>query len=293
MTRPLFDDIPIGEAFERQRRKMTTAVAELPAEVFQTRSLYDLAAELVDAYRIDPLVLNWDGVTAEVRQAEISVSADAKLEISSLTGPATVSGREITHFVPFSGAPGLFDMRPLMQTGDPPHGLVRGAELLISYSGVDADPATFQSEFDRQEANVKTWVAAIKTDVDAFNTDLARQVRAQLKARFVKTRADADLLAALGIPLHQHHPTRREDIYAGRRSRAAAPHESAPDLRRSPGRPGWTRELFEEHWREALALTPEPQTYTALAGHFRGRDGTLGSVSGEHLGRLRRKWLPD
>ena len=293
MARPLFDDVPIGDTVDARRRKLAAAIAELSPEVFLTRGLDEQAAELVDTYRMRPLVLHWDAMTAESHEVEIDVGGDAKRRISDPTGPFKVSGTEITHFVPFSGDDGLFDMRPSRHTKNPPLGFVRRPELLIGYSGVDADPSKFRSEFDRQEADVKVWVAAIKTDVDAFNTDLARQVRAQLKARFKKARADADLVTALGIPLHQHPRTRREDTDAGRRSTAAAAHEPAPDPRLGPGRPGWTPELFKRRWREALMLTPQPQTYASRAEHFRPLDGLEDSVTGDHLRRLRRKWLPD
>jgi hypothetical protein len=283
MARSLFNDIPIREVLADRRRKLATAIAELSPGVFLTRDLDDLEAEFVEFYRMDPLVLNWDAMTAESHEVEIDVGGDLK-----------VFGTEITHFVPFSGAPGFFDMRPSTHTENPPRGLVRGAELTISYSDVDADPSTFRSELARQESDVKMWVAWINTDVDPFNADLPGEVRAQLKTRFDKARADVNLVAALGVPQRQRPLRRRGDLEAsGRRSTATAHHESVPGPRRGPGRPGWTRELFEDRYREALAATHPPQTYAALAEHFRAMNGFKGGLSGENLGKLRRRDLPE
>jgi hypothetical protein len=64
--------------------------------------------------------------------------------------------------------------------------------------------------------------------------------------------------------------------------------EAVPSPRRGPGRPGWTRDVFEAHWREAVAATPRPHTFRALAEHFRSLDGLEGGVGGDHLRRLRR-----
>jgi hypothetical protein len=283
MARLLFNDIPIRDVLADRRRKLETAIAELPPGVFLTRDLDDLEAEFVEFYRMDPLVLNWDAMTAESHEVEIDVGGDLK-----------VFGTEITHFVPFPGASGPFDMRPSTHTENPPRGFVRGAELTISYSGVDADPSTFRSELARQESDVKMWVAWINTDVDPFNADLPGEVRAQLKTRFDKARADADLVAALGVPLRHRSPRRRDDLQAHRhRSTVAAPSGSIPPPRRGPGRPGWTRELFEDRYREAVAATPPPQTYAALAEHFRAMNGFKGGLSGENLGKLRRRELPE
>jgi GNAT superfamily N-acetyltransferase len=69
--------------------------------------------------------------------------------------------------------------------------------------------------------------------------------------------------------------------------------ETVPALQRGPGRPGWTRDLFEEHWREARAATPLPHTFRALAEHFRALDGFEGGLGGEHLRKLRRKRFPE
>jgi hypothetical protein len=291
-VRPLFSDKPIREALDDQRQRVAAAIAELPPDVLLAADLDDLTAKLVARFRLDPLVLNWDAMKAESREVEIDAGGDGKRGISDPTGPFKISGTEITYFVPFSSrTPGLFDMRPSTHAENPPRGFVRGTDLTISYSGVDADEATVRTELDRQESDVKAWVAAIKTDVDAFNTDLLDQVRAQLKARFDRARARAYLVAALGVPLRQRPQRRGEDSEAGgRRSTAAPHHESAPGPRRHPGRPAWTRELLQARWREAQAATPQPQTLRAMAEHFRALDGTLGGISGEQLGRLNRKW---
>jgi hypothetical protein len=69
--------------------------------------------------------------------------------------------------------------------------------------------------------------------------------------------------------------------------------ESVPARALGPGRPGWTREIFEEHLRDATAATKPPHTSKALAANFRALDGTVGGVSGDHLSRLRRERFPD
>jgi hypothetical protein len=73
----------------------------------------------------------------------------------------------------------------------------------------------------------------------------------------------------------------------------AAHNESVPFPRRGPGRPGWTRDLFEERWRAARAATDEPQTYAALAANFKAHDGMIGGLGGDQLRRLRRVRFPD
>lgn len=179
--------------------------------------------------------------------------------------------------MPFSGAPGLFALRPSTACADPPSGLVRGSELLISHSGIATDPLVVKGELDRLESAVKDWVSRINAEVDAFNICLPAEVQARLTARLERTHADGVLVGALGVPIHQRPAVLRDDLGRGRRQGAATTggaSTSAP--RHAPGRAGWTPELFEEHWREAVAKTRQPHTYRALAENFWSRDGVQG-----------------
>ncbi len=55
---------------------------------------------------------------------------------------------------------------------------------------------------------------------------------------------------------------------------------------RKPGRPPWTRELFEEHWERAYGLTKKPKTIPRVAAHFKTLDG-YPEIDPETLSRLR------
>lgn len=48
-------------------------------------------------------------------------------------------------------------------------------------------------------------------------------------------------------------------------------------IRRRPGRPGWTHELFRTRYQEALGRATPPFTYRAVAVHFDMLDGTRGT----------------
>jgi hypothetical protein len=100
------------------------------------------------------------------------------------------------------------------------------------------------------------------------------------------------LARARGGPAAKHNPA--DKVTAAEDSQSAASQgEPIPAPRLGPGRPGWTRDRFEKHWREAVEATPEPRTFAALAVNFKAFDGTVGGVGGDQLGRLRRKRFPD
>ena len=136
------------DALVDRRRKLAEAIAELPRDVLLTRGLDDLNAGLVAFFRLDPLVLNWGKKSFDPNRIDAGVGDGVN--------------RGISEFIPFSGAPGLFDWRPSTHTASPPNGFVLRNELMISYSGaysgVDSDPAGVRSDFDRQVSDLRKWV---------------------------------------------------------------------------------------------------------------------------------------
>jgi hypothetical protein len=282
-THPLFNDEPIGEAFERQHRKAAAEIVALSADDLLTRGPDELAAELLAKYLMKPLVVVWGAATDETREVDIDASGNRR-----------GVGTEVIEHIPFSGPDGLFDMRPTGHTNEPPTGCVRDSELLITHVGTAADPAAFQLALERERSAVRAFVSRVAADITRLNADLEGKIRAELQTRMAEIRTRADLSASLGIPVRQGPPKRPEGTaYDERRPLPAA--GVGPKLYRplGRGRPAWTRELFEEQWRAAWVATPERKTFKALANHFRALDGMIGGLGGDHLGRLHKRFLGD
>lgn len=291
MRRRLFDGTPTDEVFEGWYQKALADVASLHADVLLTASLDGLVDGIVAAYRIDPLVLHWDLKSADFSESETdrdeAPPGDASEDATVSGPPATV----IIESIPFSGAEGLFDMRPSNAPPEPVYGSVRQAGLTLSWVGVQPDAPTIKADFDGQEAILEAWVSAVDADVDRYDKELRKVVRAAVKGRLATLRAGAQTVTQLGIPLRHPDvgdvPVSRD----GRRQQVArVPDASGSIPRRGPGRPGWTPDLFEERWSDASRLTPPPPTLKALAKHFQGLDGSMGLLTGDHLGKLRRRF---
>jgi hypothetical protein len=63
------------------------------------------------------------------------------------------------------------------------------------------------------------------------------------------------------------------------------PPKPAPDGLRGPGRPGWTDDLFREHWLEAWHATKPPRSSPMVAANFRQLNGSLGTDP-DHLRKM-------
>ena len=295
---PLFGPDSTDQAFDLARKTMRASVAEVPADEIRRADLDDLAPRLVGPHRIEPLVLRRE----DKALLEGDDALDVDLDPSDRARPVNAAG-ELTFVVPYVGTPALFNLRPTSHRGRPPRGFVWQSQGLLKYSVARGDPATVMRALHQVEAAIMRWVGWVNRDVDSFNADLQRETRAALEDRLDKIRAHDDLLVALGVPqAPREFPSALRDAgrHPGPAKRSgppeanggewttAADHGSVPGPERRRGRPPWTHELFEEHWREAVAVTPGSQTFAALAVHFRALDGSIG-VSSEHLGRLCRR----
>jgi hypothetical protein len=300
---PLFGPNPIDQAFDLRRKRALGCIANQPASELRTANLDELAAHLVAPYLMEPLELRWKERARLPEENGIEVDHDG----SGRPLPVSHMG-EFTFGVPYSGMLGLFGLRPTRHVGEPPRGYVWASQELLKYSVAGTDPATARRARQQVEAAIKRWVAWANQDVSTFNAELQRSMRARLAARLDEIRASDDILAALDVPestleLRQtpRDPPRHPGLANGRRriqanggELTAAPEPaSVPGPRKGAGRPGWTRELFEEHWREAMTATPEPRTFPALAAHFTALNGNFGGVGGDHLRRLRTRKFPE
>lgn len=152
---PLFMDVPSDKAYASLRAKAFAAIDELTSGVRLTADLPELRQRLVATYRFGLLELQWDHPAA--READ--------------------EGSSFRVLVPFTGASGLFDMRPTRHDGERPVGWVREQHLVLV---LPADRDTAPRVFDRQKALVHDWVSRINHDATAFNERLARDIRTRL-----------------------------------------------------------------------------------------------------------------
>lgn len=256
---PLFVDTPIGEAYASLRAKALAAVDELTSEVLLTADLPQLRQRLVTTYRFRPLLLNW------ARRAATEADGGSSLRV----------------FVPFTGANGLFDMRPTRDDGEHPVGWVSEDHLVLT---LPADSDEAHRAFDRQKALVTDWVSRINGDAEPLNQRLAKIIRTRVTSHAKRLREAAALAEEFGP--RRVRRTRRDADDSRRARVAASDHRRSLDVPPSqPGRPPASREFNLERYEEALRATPEPRRQEALAANFRRMDGRVG-VSPRYLRRI-------
>lgn len=276
----------LSDAVASQERKLAEAAESIPAEHALARSTNELAAELVEHFRIEPLDLDWDSMTVSTGDARIDVTHDPRRFIFADEGRVLVAGTRFTFHIPFTGEADLFKLRPSTFTLSPPRGIVAEHELQL-VAEVPADSRDgLKGALDATVEAVKTHVGYANRDVDRWNARLPDLAKQYAERRRMKVIGDREFVALLGVPVR-----RRDDAaptYAvapvGRQATRAASPSSRRAAAPEPVLPNEEYERILEICRGmATVLERSPKAF-ARAGEEAIRDHFLVQLNGQYQG---------
>jgi hypothetical protein len=138
--RRLFDEISTANAFGEQQRKALAAVAAYPSDALLISSPGALADRILAEFRINPLTLHWDVRSAYPAESSVDVEAEPVGNAVEAAAVSKEAKTAIAELIPFSGPPGLFDMRPSDPPPEAAYGTVRPAGLVLAWVGDKPDP---------------------------------------------------------------------------------------------------------------------------------------------------------
>lgn len=190
----------LSSALDGNEQKMNEAASAIPKERVLSHTAEELAAELIARWGVEPLVLDWDAMTASSADTKVDVSSDWNRVIRDRGQPFYVDGTRLTFHVPFGGEGDLFKFQPSTHTLNPPRGIVRDRELLLVASAPADSRDGLKAALEGEIAKVKLYLGYVNADVEAFNLRLAASARAAAEHRRAKVLADQDLVASLGVP---------------------------------------------------------------------------------------------
>lgn len=276
----------LSDAVASQERKLAEAANSIPAKHALARSTGELAAELIESFRIEPLDLDWDGMTVSTADARIDVSHDPRRFIFADEGRVLIAGTRFTFHVPFTGEADLFKLRPSTFSFNPPRGVVGRQELQL-VAEVPADSRDdLKGSLESEVGKVKEYVGHANADVGRWNARLLELAGQHAERRRQKVIGDRELIATLGVavrrreeaaPTYAVAPVRRQAARAVPASgrRAAAPEPVLPNEE--------YERILEICHGMATVLERSPRAF-ARAGEEAIRDHFLVQLNGQYQG---------
>jgi hypothetical protein len=200
--RLLFTGQSVFDVLENQKRRLRD---ELQRVAVSDLSDEELPQRLADEYGMRVPVLDEDRKYAKKRETQVDVSRDPMRFISDRSRALYMPGTELSILVPFSGDPGVFNVRPSAFDMNPPRGDVIGNELCFTYRFVSS-PANLTSEYERAIGQVKKYLDWLRPSAAQLQSELLQLAQTVVTQRMKQAAEHAQILDSLGIPIRGDVP---------------------------------------------------------------------------------------
>lgn len=283
----LFSEHALSDVVESQLRALLKDIESYDSNRLLNTSSEDLVTYFVEKYRINPIVLDEEGICVEQEEAKVDVRYDRNRLIFDRSKPVYVTGTAITFEIPFEGDQGLFKCRPSSFTFSPPFGEVRNNRLVIKLHTTKHDLDKISGEFNSNLTEIKRYLSAIIRDVQGWNNNLEDKIRGKVAARKDKLLKDRELVASLGFKMKKTESEMLTYVAADVRRKLPP---KAPAASTDPYVPEPTLDMGDyEHILEIMKMTAKmlersPQAFRGM-GEEHLRDQFLVPLNSHYEGQ--------
>ena len=235
----LFATRDLRMVLESHERRMYEQLGGIQPDEFLATSAETLGETIIDQYRIEVPVLQYDQITVGQDEAKVDVSQHPGRAIYDRSQPFYLVGTEVAVYVPFEGDGNLFACTPSTRTYNPPRGEINQSELVLRFTRLDHDTDAVKAAIDHDLGSVQQYLGWIAADVRTFNDSLPDKARVSIGRRREKLLADRGLVGALGYKLRMREDApktyaipakRRKPPIERPRPKKAEPFEPEPEL---------------------------------------------------------------
>jgi hypothetical protein len=198
----LFAKPDLETALRMQEAKAVEKINSLDAHYLLKVSESDLAQSLESEFRVEPLQLQRDAISAEgPREVEIVYSGSRAFEYGE--DRVKLKGFELRVIVPFQGDPVLLLLRTPVFDFSHPRAKIVGHELHFEYRDVQIDPAAIKKDYEYALSRIEQYIQRGQDVVKAYNERIGSVITAAIKQRRAKLLQNMQAMDALGIPIRR------------------------------------------------------------------------------------------
>lgn len=191
--RPLFHQYELRLVLDSQERRVIEAAQEIPEGLALTTAVEQLTAKLVEKFKLEPLMVDWEAVKLSHHDVQIDAQGYGR-------GSGKQPGTTYTYHVPFKGDGKLFDCKPTQWESIFPVGIVASDELRVSETVLANRESDPKAALDSEVGKIKLWVDRVNTEVAAFAPRLLRVASEAAQVRHDKVVHDKEVADSFGLP---------------------------------------------------------------------------------------------
>lgn len=197
----LFSQHSLDDVLRAQEQTMFKEIDSIEGNRLLNTSVDDLCDYFEQRFKIEAPKLREDEITVDQNEVQVDVRHDRRRDIFDRSRPFYLKGTSVSFFVPFDGEEDCFKFQPSTRVVGPPSGLVRGRELVLTYTRLDHDAAAVRSQFERELAEIRSNLEWMTRDLAPFNNSIREKAKNRINARREKLLKDEGLAAGLGYRL--------------------------------------------------------------------------------------------
>lgn len=199
----LFHEGSLSDALEAKRRSIPSRVERIPRDQFLSSSVDTLIEHLEPEFVVDALEVHEDRMSMEDGEAKIDVTG--RFDYAGWgDGPVMAAGHKFRFYLPFTGDPSLWKLRPSSFSSMPPHGLVDSRSRTLTIELTNTSNTAFE-QYDKELkavlAGIRQYLATQRGMIDRHNSAVAPAIREAIEKRKAEVERLHGISSAFSIPL--------------------------------------------------------------------------------------------
>ena len=186
-----------------RKQELQSEIHSIPENQLLNASIDDLCDYFEKKFKFETPILHKDRILSDYGDIQLDVSQHELYDIRDRNVPFYVTGTRVRVFVPFSGNPQAFQVKPTRRTIPLPRGEIRGSEIIIKIQGKDLNPQQAKIEFESMIGKIEVNLGWLNDNICEFNDEIRQLAKQQIDSRRTKLLADKELVEYLGFPLKE------------------------------------------------------------------------------------------
>lgn len=199
----LFSEGDLYGTLQNHEKKITEDVERYDGNKLLNTPVEDLVRYFEEKFRLEPLAILEDQISTDQQETKLDISQDRDAFFMYQDGTREVPATAVSFFLPFTGDPQLFRLRPNSFSLSSPRAKIQGNDLVFTFVSRDSNGESIKTAFDRQLREVKQYISSSCSNVTAFNGSIRSIAQGAIESRRQRLLRAANTQASLGFPMRR------------------------------------------------------------------------------------------
>ena len=187
------------------KEKLKEAIDKADPSTVKNGTVEEAAESFVNEFRVEAPELTEGAISVDVEETKVDVSHDFRYGHFG-NGPTYAPGIRASYFVPFTGDPQMFRVKPSTFSTGIPVAAIEKSELRFTFERPGQDVAETKQAFDDELRRVKEYLGWLRENFNTYNREIVPIAQDRIKAR----------RARLDVGPETRQPTLERSGFSGR-----------------------------------------------------------------------------